>query len=63
MLVNLGVGLGGLIAASIVDLHHPFTFSVLYLLNACMCVAIVMLYLTLWSHGRPPRTPRRPRHP
>jgi MFS family permease len=51
MLVNLGIGLGGLISATIVDLHHPFTFTVLYLLNAGMCTCIAMLYLTLWSYG------------
>ena len=53
MLVNLGIGLGGLISASIVDLHHPFSFTVLYLLNAGMCLAIAMLYLTLSSYGHP----------
>ena len=51
MLVNLGIGLGGLISATIVDLHHPFTFTVLYLLNAGVCICIAMLYLTLWSYG------------
>jgi MFS family permease len=52
MLVNLGIGLGGLISATIVDLHHPFSFSVLYLLNAGVCVGIAGLYLTLWPYGR-----------
>jgi MFS family permease len=51
MLINLGIGFGGLISASIVDLHHPFTFTVLYLLNAGMCAGIAMLYLTLWKYG------------
>ncbi|MGA2295086.1 MAG: MFS transporter [Acidimicrobiales bacterium] len=55
MLVNLGIGLGGLISATIVDLHHPFSFTVLYLLNATAYVGIAVLYLTLWSHGRPIR--------
>jgi MFS family permease len=53
MLVNLGIGLGGLISATIVNLHHPFSFTVLYLLNAGVYVGIAVLYLTLWSHGRP----------
>jgi MFS family permease len=52
MLVNLGIGLGGVISATIVDLHHPYSFTVLYLLNAAMCVFIAALFLTLWSHGR-----------
>jgi MFS family permease len=51
MLVNLGIGLGGLISATIVDLHHPFSFTVLYLLNAAMTVGIAGLYFTLWQHG------------
>jgi MFS family permease len=53
MLVNLGIGLGGLISATIVDLHHPYSFTVLYLLNAATCVLIAVLFLTLWTHGRP----------
>jgi MFS family permease len=52
MLVNLGIGLGGLISATIVDLHHPFSFAVLYLLNAGINVAIAGLYVTLWHYGR-----------
>lgn len=52
MLVNLGIGLGGLISASVVDLHHPYSFTILYLLNAATCVLIALLFLTLWPHGR-----------
>ncbi|MGD0055179.1 MAG: MFS transporter [Acidimicrobiales bacterium] len=52
MLVNLGIGFGGLISATIVDLHHPVTFSVLYLLNAGVCVGVGGLYLSLWPFGR-----------
>jgi len=51
MLVNLGIGFGGLISATIVDLHHPFTFSVLYVTNAVVCAAIAGLYLTLRPYG------------
>jgi MFS family permease len=52
MLLNLGIGLGGLVSASIVDLHHPFSFTVLYLINGAMCVVIGMLYLALWPQGQ-----------
>jgi MFS family permease len=52
MLLNLGIGFGGLISASIVDLHHPFSFTVLYLLDAAVSVGVGLLYLTLWSHGQ-----------
>lgn len=41
MLLNLGLGLGGLIAASIVDLANPESFQVLYALDA-------LTYLALW---------------
>ena len=34
MLVNLGIGFGGLVSASIVDLHHPASFVILYTFNA-----------------------------
>jgi MFS family permease len=52
MFVNLGIGLGGLISATIVDLHHPFTFSIIYLLNAAMTFLIGILFATLWKFGR-----------
>jgi MFS family permease len=52
LLVNLGIGFGGLISASIVDLHHPFTFTVLYVLNAGVCLCIAALYLTLRTFGK-----------
>lgn len=57
MLVNLGIGFGGLVSAAIVDLHHPFSFTVLYLVNALVCVLIALLFLTLWRHGRPSKVP------
>ena len=53
MLVNLGIGFGGLISASIVDLHHPFSFTVLYLLNAGVMVLAGVLFFTLRAHGGP----------
>ncbi len=53
MLVNLGIGFGGLISASIVDLHHPFSFTVLYLLNAGVMVFTGVLFFTLRAHGGP----------
>ena len=51
MLLNLGIGLGGLISASIVDLHHPFTFTLLYLLNAAVTAIAGTLFLTLRAYG------------
>ncbi|HEX6887212.1 MAG TPA: MFS transporter [Candidatus Nanopelagicales bacterium] len=49
MLTNLGLGLGGLIGALIVDVHRPGTFQVLYLLTA---LAYVLLFLAVLSMGR-----------
>lgn len=55
MLLNLGIGFGGLISAAIVNLNHPATFSVLYLCNAAGMFAAGLLYLTLRSYGGPVR--------
>lgn len=58
MLVNLGIGFGGLISAAIVDLHHPFTFTVLYLFNAGVCALIATVFISLRSYGGPIREHR-----
>ena len=55
MLVNLGVGLGSLISATIVDLHHPLTFTFLYLTNAGVMVVAGLFLLSLRAHGGPVR--------
>lgn len=51
MLVNLGIGCGGLVSASIVDLHHPLTFRWLYLANAAVSLAAGLVFATLWTYG------------
>jgi len=38
MLLNLGLGIGGLIGASILDVRHPGTFTAMYTLNAASYV-------------------------
>jgi MFS family permease len=53
MLVNLGIGFGGLVSASIVDLHHPESFTVLYLFNAGVTILAAGLFWTLRAHGGP----------
>ena len=53
MLLNLGMGFGGLISAVVVDLHHPFTFSVLYLGNAVLTLATGLNFIRLRAYGRP----------
>jgi len=53
MLVNLGIGFGGLIAASIVDLHRPSTFTILYMIDAGTTLIAITYFLTLRAHGGP----------
>jgi MFS family permease len=44
-LVNLGIGLGGLLAGSIVDVHRPGTFVAIYLGNALSFLAPLAVLL------------------
>jgi MFS family permease len=53
MLVNLGIGFGGLVSASIVDLHHPNSFVVLYVVNAGVTVLAGIYFLSLRHFGGP----------
>ena len=53
LMVNLGIGLGTLISASIVDLHHPATFTTLYVVNAIFIFATGLFYLSLARYGKP----------
>ncbi|MGE0818077.1 MAG: MFS transporter [Candidatus Nanopelagicales bacterium] len=39
MLLNLGIGLGGLVGAAVVDVDRPWTFTVLYAANAITFLA------------------------
>lgn len=51
MLVNVGIGLGGLISASVVSLKNPSTFTLLYELNALTMVIGGVVYLSLRGYG------------
>lgn len=53
MLVNLGIGFGGLVSASIVDLHHPESFVILYTFNAGITLLGGLIVLTLRRYGGP----------
>ncbi len=53
MLVNLGIGFGALISASVVDLRHPDTFVALYIFNASVTLLATLIFLTLRHHGGP----------
>jgi MFS family permease len=45
MLLNLGIGIGGLVGAAIVDSSRPSTFSVLYIANAVTFLAYFVAVL------------------
>ena len=49
-LVNLGIGIGGLLAGSIVDVHRPGTFVAIYLGNALSFLAPVAVLLGPLRH-------------
>jgi MFS family permease len=51
-LVNLGVGIGGLVAGSFVDIAHPVTFQFLYAGDALSYLVPFALLLSMPSVGR-----------
>jgi len=53
MLVNLGIGFGGLVSAFIVNTHRPMTFTMLYVFNAGVTLVAAGFMFTLRRHGRP----------
>ncbi len=57
MLLNLGLGLGGLIAATIVDPARPGTFVVLYLLDAATYLVYIAILIGMRGVGTGPSQP------
>lgn len=53
LLLNLGLGIGGLIASAIADVHRPSTFTLLYTLNFAMYAGYVIVSVSLWRVGGP----------
>jgi len=51
LLLNLGIGIGGILAASIVEVSDPATFTVLYLGDAAGYFLYVVVLLTLRGVG------------
>lgn len=51
MLVNLGIGFGGLISASVVSLSHPGSFTALYCFDALVTLTTTLFYLSLRGYG------------
>ncbi len=55
-LLNLGIGIGGLLGGTLVDVTRPQTFVMLYLINAATFLAPLAVYLGPLRHsGVPPR--------
>ncbi len=52
MLINLGIGFGTLVSALIVDLHHPVTFTILYLADAAVTLLTGLYFLGLRPYGQ-----------
>ena len=57
-LVNLGIGVGGIIGGLYVDVSQPTTFTVIFLADAaCMLIPIALLLGPLRHIGGPPEAP------
>ena len=53
MILNLGIGFGGLVSASVVDLRHPVTFTWLYLGTATFVALALLPMLHIRRLGGP----------
>ena len=53
MIVNIGIGCGLLISASVVSLQHPGSFTVLYLGDALVTLVAAAIFATILPHGKP----------
>ncbi|GAB3587341.1 MFS transporter [Calidifontibacter terrae] len=51
-LVNLGIGLGGVISGAFVDVHRPSTFTTIYVIDACSMLVPIGLLLGPLRHVR-----------
>ncbi len=50
-LLNLGIGVGGVIGGLYADVHHPVTFQVMYLVEACSYLPALVLLLGPLRHA------------
>jgi MFS family permease len=53
LLLNLGIGIGGLVSGLVVDVARPNTFVVLYLVDGAMALVAVVLIAVLRGVGGP----------
>jgi MFS family permease len=57
-LVNLGIGLGGVVSGFLVDVHRPVTFTTIFVVDAiCMLVPLALLLGPLRREGGPVPVP------
>ena len=63
MMLNLGLGIGGLFAAVIVNVKQPETFTALYLLDSCTFFIYATILLTLRGIGDGPHEGTEARQP
>lgn len=57
-LVNLGIGLGGVVSGLFVDVDRPSTFTTIFVLDAlCMVIPLVLFFGPLRSEGGPVPVP------
>lgn len=52
-LLNLGIGLGGVVAGFLADVHHPDSFRVLYLVDGASWLMPMLVLVTLPHIGAP----------
>lgn len=60
MILNLGLGIGGIVSAAIVDVSRPQTFALLYLLNAGTALAYLAVLWNMRGIGVGPSGEPRP---
>ena len=53
MILNLGIGIGNLISALLVDKKHPSSFTHLYLMTGALEIIAGLVLMTLFNHGQP----------
>jgi MFS family permease len=52
-ILNLGIGVGGLTAGFIADIHHPASFQLLYVINGIAVIAPALILLSMRGIGGP----------
>ncbi|MDQ6641223.1 MAG: MFS transporter, partial [Actinomycetota bacterium] len=53
-LLNLGIGVGGIVGGLVANVHHPVTFQVMYLVEACSYLPALALLLGPLRHAGGP---------